>query len=275
MYQSTSPCPRCGTRNLNGTWVCVSCGATLIVYCPHCRAGNNAGSQFCQFCGLPLAINEQYPQYPQQQPQQAQPQYMYQQEPYPPQYEPYTPYQQQAGPGYPGYPAAGNWQTRLNQFVYQAKQFISRVNPTLLLMLGILIIGMAGFLAYAFQSGMIKTGEPDREQGPIDTTPPVISLIQVKAGQGTSAIISWVTDEYSSSQVQWGIYPAPSQLTPIQNDPTTGLNRGVLIHEVALSPLAPKTTYLYRVISVDKYGNKAVYPPDSNPPMEFQTTQYQ
>ncbi|MCX6005094.1 MAG: fibronectin type III domain-containing protein, partial [Chloroflexi bacterium] len=175
----------------------------------------------------------------------------------------------------PTHPTAGGWQDKLDQIVAKAKQIIMTTNPVYFLVLGVIIIGMAGFLAYAFQAGLIKTGTTVKSKGPTDTTPPVITMITVKAGQGNSAIISWVTDKYSSSQVQWGVYPAPNQLTPIQNDPTTGQNMGVLIHQVAITPLAQNMDYMYRVISVDKDGNKAVSPPMTAPPMSLHTTSFQ
>jgi len=185
-------------------------------------------------------------------------------------YTPRDPYQQQPPPAYP---VTGGWQYKLNEYTAKAKQIILTTNPVYFLILGVLVIGIAGFLAFAYQTGLIKAGVTDtKQQGPTDKTPPVITMITVKAGQGNSALISWVTDEYSSTQVQWGVYPAPNQLTIVKNDPTTGQNMGVLIHEIAITPLAVKTTYQYRVISVDKYGNKAVSPSMTSPPMEFTTT---
>jgi hypothetical protein len=93
-------------------------------------------------------------------------------------------------------------------------------------------------------------------------------MVQVKPGDNKGAIIYWVTDKPSSSQVQYGIWPNYTAYTPIQNDPTTGTNTGLLVHEVGLSTLLPNSTYQYRCISMDKSGNKAM-----SPDMQFQTTQ--
>ncbi|MBN1691578.1 MAG: hypothetical protein JW901_11200, partial [Dehalococcoidia bacterium] len=259
-------------------WVCAHCGNTLLVYCPHCRAANVSGSKFCQSCGLPLSGTVPSPE---QAAPAAQPPPYYQ--PPPPGYQqpPYGQYDYQQYPGgyppYPDYqqypPAGGDFiskaQALLNNLTARLKQIVMTTNPILLSALVVLIVGMLVFLLLAFQLGWIKTGESAAETTTAtDTTPPAISGLQVKPGNNQGAIIYWVTDEYSSSQVQYGVWPNLTTFTPIQNDPTTGANTGVLIHEVGLSTLTPKSTYIYRAISIDKFGNKAV-----SPDMTFQTTQ--
>ena len=282
MYQSTFPCPHCGHQNPHGTWACAACGYALLVYCSHCQAGNETGSQFCQYCGSPLAGPGQAPV--QQPPGTGQPQQYYQpdqpyeyqapgaqqpQQQYPYQQEGYQQYDPYRQPG-PAYSSGGGWQDKLDSFVDRLKQIARTTNPILLSSLVVLVVGLIVFLVLAFQLGWIKTGEPPKQTtGPTDTTPPRISMVEVTPGSAPkSAIISWVTDEYSSSQVQYGPWPYPNTMTPIQNDPTTGQNMGVMVHKVGLTDLVSKTTYLYRVISVDKAGNKTI-----TPESQFLTTQ--
>jgi hypothetical protein len=281
MYQATTPCPKCGAQNLRGTWVCAHCGSTLLIYCPHCRAANVAGSKFCQSCGqllsgsaYPASGQAQSP--PQQPPPYAQQPPGYQQPPYG-QYDYQQPYQQYPG-GYPpgdyqpapqaGGDIIGKAQVYIDAFINKTKQVVATTNPMLLSSLVILIVGMIVFLVLAVQLGWIKTAATTKTATVKDTTPPVISVAQVKPGNNNGAIIYWVTDKPSSSQVQYGIWPNYTTFTPIQSDPTTGANTGVLVHEVGLSSLLPNSTYQYRCISIDKSGNKAM-----TPDLQFQTTQ--
>lgn len=290
MYQATTPCPKCGNQNLRGTWVCSRCGYTLIIYCPHCRSANVGGSSFCQSCGQPLtaAPVPSYPTKAEQQPPNPYPQqqspgsqqtgygpydYSQGQQQYPPGYPPPYDYQQQPA----SYGGISSIQDKIDEFVGRLKLFVSSTNPILLSGLVILIVGMTIFLILAFQLGWIKTGTTATENATaLDKTPPVISMVQVKAGAvPNSAIISWVTDEYSSSQIQYGLWPYDNSNTPIQNDPRTGQNTGLLVHEVGITGLLPKSTYVYRVISLDKDGNKAVSPPTGTEGHQFQTTSSQ
>jgi hypothetical protein len=293
MYQQTIPCPQCGAQNLRGQWVCAHCGVTLLAYCPACQAGNDYDSQYCQACRAPLpqAVASPAPaQYPGPSPQQPPPYsqgsyqdpaaYQYQQPyqnpgqefqgqpPYPPYqqypdgYTQYHDYLQQPGYG-GGAPQAGTTDGLSEQVI----NFVRTTNPILLSSLVVLIVGMAIFFVLAFQFGWIKTAAPPKAAAVTDKTPPQISLVKIREGEGRSAIISWVTDEQSSSQIEYGIWPYANTTTPVQNDPSTGANAGVFVHEVGLTNLLPRSSYSYRVISTDKYGNKG-----KGPDMQFDTT---
>jgi hypothetical protein len=293
MYQQTTPCPKCGAQNLRGQWVCAHCGVTLLVYCPACHAGNASDSQYCHACRAPLSHAGAIPpptQYPGQSPQpppgyspgnyQDPAAYQYQQPYQAPGQEyqgqpPYPPYQQYPD-GYtqyhdylqqPGYGGGAPPVSTIDRLSEQVKNIIRTTNPILLSSLVVLIVGMAIFLVLAFQFGWIKTGAPPKAAVVTEKIPPQISLVKIREGANRGAIISWVTDEQSSSQIEYGIWPYANTTTPIQNDPTTGANAGVFVHEVGLSNLLPKSSYVYRVISVDKYGNKA-----KGPDMQFDTT---
>ncbi|MBN1690195.1 MAG: fibronectin type III domain-containing protein [Dehalococcoidia bacterium] len=280
MYQSTVPCPKCGAQNLRGQWVCAHCGNTLVVYCPSCHAGNAIDSQYCHAChtalqhtGVPPVQPQyqqpqqytQYPQYPQQE--------QYPQPPpgYPPQQPPYQDYQ--AGYGqygdYKPYPVHGGEAYAgggLDGLIGKLKEIVRTTNPVLLSSLVVLVVGMTIFLILAFQFGWIKTGTETKVETVKDTRAPVISMLRVSEGANRAAIISWVTDEASSTQVEYGIWPYANTTTQIESDPRTGVNAGTLTHSVSLTNLLPKTSYIYRAISYDKAGNKGV-----SPDMQFDT----
>jgi hypothetical protein len=232
------------------------------------------------------------PQYQPQQPQQPQ---QYQQYPpggyqdqgqYPPQYQPYTqqgyqpqaqqpPYQDyQGGYGqygdYKPYPVHGGGASPagiLDGLSGRIREIVQKTNPILLSALVVLVVGMSIFLILAFQFDWIKTGTPPKAAAPKDTIAPVISMLRVKEGANNAAIISWVTSELSSTQVEYGIWPYANTTTLIENDPRTGANAGLLVHEVALTNLLPRTSYIYRAVSYDKDGNKGI-----SPDMQFDTS---
>ena len=143
----------------------------------------------------------------------------------------------------------------LDGFVGRLKQIVVNTNPILLSSLVVLVVGLGIFLLLAFQFHWIKTAQPTTTVTATDKTPPVILTTNVEPGAtANSAIISWVTDKDSSSQVEYGLAPVTNTDTPIQDNPIT--NAGVKTHEVTLTNLIPHSTYAYKVISIDKDGNK-------------------
>jgi hypothetical protein len=182
----------------------------------------------------------------------------YGQTPYPGQGEgqPYYPdYGQQPPPGYTG---GGDWQDRLQGIQNKIVAFYRSVNPVYLLALGTAVICIVIFVAVAFQFGWIKTGSTaPQNTGVSDTAgPKIIIIYDVTVGNDGGAIISWVTDEPSSSQVHYGIAPVYNAYTAVLDNPIAGVNDGTTYHKVSLPTVFPNTTYMYQVISVDKYGNK-------------------
>ncbi len=83
-----------------------------------------------------------------------------------------------------------------------------------------------------------------------DSTPPVISSVQSSGVMGTSATISWTTDETADSQVKYGT----TSNSYSHSKSTTGYFTN---HSIALSGLSGDTTYYYRVVSNDSTGNSA------------------
>lgn len=265
MYQSTEPCPHCGAQNLRGTWVCADCGNTLLMYCPNCRAGNATGSQYCHACGSPLSPTTQAPDYPAG--QQTYAQYP------PPDYQspgqqPYTtagygaPGNQNAYPGYQQYPQYGGYPPQrqafpganmLDGFIGRVKQILVNTNPILLSALVVLIVGMGIFLLLAFQLQWIKVGQPTKPATTTTARAPSILTLQVDSGTTThSALITWTTDQNSSSQVAYGLWPVINNIMPIEDDPRTGTSDGVLKHEATLDNLQPNQKYSFKVISINK-----------------------
>jgi hypothetical protein len=96
-----------------------------------------------------------------------------------------------------------------------------------------------------------------------DNVPPVISSATV-ATSGTAAVLTWTTNEPSTSRVDYGT--AADTLGSSSSDPAM-----VTSHSITLTGLAPSTTYYYRITAVDGGGNTAVAPAAGNPPGMFST----
>jgi hypothetical protein len=84
----------------------------------------------------------------------------------------------------------------------------------------------------------------------VDSTPPVLSAIAASSITSSSAIISWTTDEPSTSQVQFGPTRAYGQSTATDSTLVTS-------HSQLLTGLLGGTLYNFRVISLDGSGNEA------------------
>ena len=98
-----------------------------------------------------------------------------------------------------------------------------------------------------------------------DTTPPTITAVTpAPAANGTSATITWTTNEPSSSRVDYGT--SAGTLNQTTNDATP-----VTSHSVTLNGLTPGTTYFFRVRSTDGSTNEATSPIASDPPATFNT----
>ncbi|MGN6386234.1 MAG: CARDB domain-containing protein, partial [Verrucomicrobiota bacterium] len=81
----------------------------------------------------------------------------------------------------------------------------------------------------------------------LDATFPVISNIKVEPGSG-AVVVTWNTDEPSSSQVEFGQTTAYGRRTPLSINLVTS-------HRVLVSGLTPQTGYHFRVLAQDKAGN--------------------
>ncbi len=89
-----------------------------------------------------------------------------------------------------------------------------------------------------------------------DSVPPVISNVVCSDTTDSSATIEWETDEYSTSQVIYWMFPDSIKETPLNAVLDT-------THCDTLYSLRSSTKYYYRVKSRDASGNLAVSDPDS------------
>lgn len=85
----------------------------------------------------------------------------------------------------------------------------------------------------------------------IDQTAPTISAQSATNLTGSTAQINWTTNEAATSRVEYGLTTSYGSSTTL--DPAL-----VTAHSVALSGLAPNTTYNYRVRSIDAAGNERI-----------------
>ena len=84
-----------------------------------------------------------------------------------------------------------------------------------------------------------------------DTTPPVISGVDVSDRSESSAAINWTTDEPATSLVEYGTTDAYGSTTSLDEELTTS-------HSVTISGLKPRTTYHFIVRSQDGSGNEVI-----------------
>jgi len=85
----------------------------------------------------------------------------------------------------------------------------------------------------------------------VDLTPPTVSNVAFSARQ-SSATISWISSEPTTSQVEYGLTPDYGSQTPLDGNMVTS-------HKLTVSGLTPATTYHFRVRSGDSC-NDAVSP---------------
>lgn len=88
---------------------------------------------------------------------------------------------------------------------------------------------------------------------PSDTTAPAISNIVVENITGSTATVTWATDEGSTAQVEYGTSASYGSATDLAPELTA-------VHTVTLTGLAANTQYHFAVRSADAAGNSAVSP---------------
>ena len=84
----------------------------------------------------------------------------------------------------------------------------------------------------------------------VNSNPPILSNIQVTAGD-TTATVTWTTNKPATSSVAYGLSQAYEEGSVTNNSLVTS-------HSIALSNLSPGTLYHYQVSSVDANGNTAI-----------------
>ncbi|HUW19298.1 MAG TPA: LamG-like jellyroll fold domain-containing protein, partial [Sedimentisphaerales bacterium] len=94
------------------------------------------------------------------------------------------------------------------------------------------------------------------QASPPDTNGPVISSVQSSNITSVGATITWVTDENSNSQVEYGLDPNYGNTTELDANLVTS-------HSVALTDLVSETLYYYRVKSKDAAENESISEPNT------------
>jgi len=84
-----------------------------------------------------------------------------------------------------------------------------------------------------------------------DVTPPVISAVMASAILSSSATISWITNEWSNSEVEYGLTTAYGGFSTLDVTLAT-------THSIVLGDLAPSTQYHFRARSRVVAGNLAL-----------------
>ncbi|MGD0352755.1 MAG: zinc-ribbon domain-containing protein [Dehalococcoidia bacterium] len=245
-------CPNCGSPVIPGQRFCGGCGAQLSLSCPQCRITVSPGTRFCPNCGTTLGGG------PTQQPGWGQPGGPPPHQPGMPPQQPGMPPQQ---PGMP--PQQPGWGQQQAWAPPAPKSQSSSSRPFLVILLIVLVIGLGGLVYWQFGDqllGFFNSSIGGGSSTIVDTTKPVITFSEDPTVSVKSASIFWHTDEFASTQVEYGTSNTYGTLEPAQpaDDPTGGQSLGVIDHSVLLSDLQPTTTYHYRVKSKDKAGNEAI-----------------
>ena len=107
--------------------------------------------------------------------------------------------------------------------------------------------GNSGGTPPAFTSSIDYFREVTPAPPAADTTPPVISAVSA-AASGVGAVVTWTTNETSTSRVDSG--------TSSTYGTTTSASGSTTSHRVTLAGLACATTYHYEVRSTDAAGNE-------------------
>lgn len=119
------------------------------------------------------------------------------------------------------------------------------------------------FAVTAYNAAMVESAYSNEVSKSVanDVTGPVISGVYTSGTSPDAVTINWITDEASTSQVQYGMTTAYGYTTPLDTALSTS-------HIQPVSGLSPATLYHYRVQSRDAAGNTT-----SSPDYTFTTAQ--
>jgi len=210
--QNIFSCQRCGTKNKFGIKSCKSCGMEFQYSCPQCRFPVKGGDIVCGRCGNRLS-----------------------------------------------WPAGTEGSTGQITVNTQKQNKRSWLGPLLGLIIVLLLGSVGAYIVIKLYEkpgpAAIVTNMPatntKEEVVPADTTPPVISDIQVTSISSDSVVISWVTDELSTSQVIWNAKNGTTNTTQ---------NKEAMVqkHSVELTGLKIKTVFYFKVRSMNQSGHETV-----------------
>ena len=140
-------------------------------------------------------------------------------------------------------PVVGSFNWDGNKMIFAPDSELDHLT-TYIVSIGTTVEDLAGNNLASLYSWQFTTKEQD-------LTPPAISNVAVSIITGSSAIITWTTDEHSTSQIEYG-------LTSSYGASTTLNANSVTEHSQAMTGLNPNTTYHFRVRSKDADNNEAV-----------------
>ncbi|MFH0927896.1 MAG: fibronectin type III domain-containing protein, partial [bacterium] len=132
------------------------------------------------------------------------------------------------------------------------------------------LTGLASETTYHYKvtsrdSATNSASSADQTFTTLDNTPPIISNLAVSNLTSGSAVISWTTNELSTTKINFG----PTEAYGETREDTTP----VIEHTLTLTGLNPDTTYHFSVTSADTTNNSsssldrtATTPPDTTPP---------
>lgn len=123
-------------------------------------------------------------------------------------------------------------------------QALSGLQPSTIYYYRVKSTDAAGNMAISMDNIFITSAAPD-------TTPPAISSISSISITSSSATIIWITNEASTSQVEYGTTTSYGSVTALSSTLITG-------HSQTPSSLQASTIYHYRVKSADAAGNLSV-----------------
>ena len=123
---------------------------------------------------------------------------------------------------------------------------------------GVFVYGTSAFPTSTYQGGNYWV-DVVIAQNTVDTIPPVISEITATPLDSSTALVTWTTDEFASSRVDYSTdasFPVAATFSAASAslDPS---------HGITVTGLKPNTIYFYRVASADAAGNSTTSAPDT------------
>ena len=129
---------------------------------------------------------------------------------------------------------------------------------------GFVNVGMnsSSEIVYSATDSFGNTATAKRIVNVSDISAPIISQILIPVKTSTVAVITWMTDEPATSQIYYGLNSGALDKVTALDDILT-VNHVVTLSSATLddigntNELIPDTTYYYKILSIDDYGNES------------------
>jgi len=137
----------------------------------------------------------------------------------------------------------------------------------LIFLLILLLAGLGGFGYWAYTQGYLKAlpfkfgsdnSTSSSSTGPKLTTAPTITNVKITATGVDGFCVTWDTNQFSSSQVEYGPKGSFTLKTDVTDTPSKTSMGIMTSHGACVKGLTAKTDYQYRVKSVNKDGLEGV-----------------